>query len=67
MATLSRQVSFPFPVAVIGGVVITFADLTGAKTLEMELREEMRGSKDCLSLEGSHGHRQGEEPVERSH
>jgi two-component system CheB/CheR fusion protein len=37
---------------VIGGVVITFADITAAKTLETELREENARLKRLLEVGG---------------
>ena len=40
---------------VIGGVVITFADITAAKKLEAELREENARLKGLLEAGGSNG------------
>jgi two-component system CheB/CheR fusion protein len=40
---------------VIGGVVITFSDITGAKKLEAELREENARLKGLLGTGGSNG------------
>ena len=41
----------------IDGVVITFTDITAAKSLEAELREENARLKGLLEAGGSDGHR----------